>query len=170
MARRLLQDFPKIKFSVSATTREPRDGETDGKDYYFLSKEEFNRQISDGGFLEWEEFYNGTLYGTLRTEVDKLIKSGYFPLLDIEVKGALNVKKIYGAACVSIFIKPPSLEELERRLIHRGTETKQALALRLERAEKEITYADQFDYVVVNDDLDTAYKQVKEIVESFIAY
>ena len=169
LARCLLREFPKVRFSVSATTREPRKGEVSGKDYHFLSGEEFDHQIRNNGFLEWEEFYNGTRYGTLRSEVDKLMKSGYFPLLDIEIKGALNVKNIYGDDCVTIFIQPPSLEELEKRLINRGTEDSESLALRLERAEEEIKYADKFDFVVVNDDLDTAFQQVKEIVETFIA-
>jgi guanylate kinase len=169
IARCLLSDFSKIRFSISATTREPRKGEKPGRDYFFLSKEEFNRRISENGFLEWEEFYNGTRYGTLRSEVDKLMESGYFPLLDIEVKGALNVKKLYGADCVSIFIQPPSLKELKNRLLNRGTETEESLALRLERAREEITYADKFDYVVVNDDLDVAYGEVKKIIESFIS-
>lgn len=169
IARALLRDFPKIKFSISATTRKPREGEISGKDYHFLSKTEFDQRIGQNGFLEWEEFYNGIRYGTLRSEVDKLMKYGYFPLLDIEVKGALNVKDIYGSDCVSIFIQPPSLDELKRRLVKRGTETEQSLSLRLERAEEEIQYADTFDYVVVNDDLDVAYKQVKKIIKSFIA-
>lgn len=169
IARCLLHDFERVKFSVSATTRNPRDGETPGKDYHFLSEEEFSRKINSNGFLEWEKFYNGTRYGTLRSEVDKLIESGYFPLLDIEVKGALNVKEMYGADCVSIFIQPPSLKELRNRLIRRGSETEESLTLRLERAKEEITYADKFDYVVINDDLDVAYRQVKEIVESFTA-
>lgn len=169
IARCLLREFPEIRLSTSATTRKPRRGEIAGRDYHFLSEEEFDSHVTNNNFLEWEEFYNGTRYGTLRSEVDKLMEYGYFPLLDIEVKGALNVKKMYGADCVSIFIQPPSLEELENRLISRGTETKESLALRLERASEEIKYAAKFDHVVINDDLDIAYSQVKVIVESFIA-
>jgi len=168
IARKLLDDYSKIRFSVSATTRPPRESEENGKDYYFLSREEFNRKIEEHEFLEWEEFYNGSRYGTLRSEVDKLIESGYFPLLDIEVKGALNVKRQYGAKSVAIFIRPPSLEELKKRLVKRGSENNASLETRLERAEKELTYANKFDFVVINDDLDTAYKQVTTIVESFI--
>ena len=168
IARKLLDDYSRIRFSVSATTRPPREGEENGKDYYFLSREEFNRKIEEHEFLEWEEFYNGSRYGTLRSEVDKLIESGYFPLLDIEVKGALNVKRQYGAKSVAIFIRPPSLEELKKRLVKRGSENNASLETRLERAEKELTYANKFDFVVINDDLDTAYKQVTTIVESFI--
>lgn len=168
IARKLLDDFSKVRFSVSATTRPPREGEVDGKDYHFLTKAEFNRKIEENEFLEWEEFYNGSRYGTLRSEVDKLIESGYLPLLDIEVKGALNVKRQYGAGSVAIFIRPPSVEELKRRLINRGSEDNASLETRLERAEKELRYANEFDFVVINDELDTAYKQVTTIVESFI--
>lgn len=168
IAHKLLDDYSKVRFSVSATTRPPRDGEVDGKDYYFLSKEEFNEKIEKHEFLEWEEFYNGSRYGTLQSEVDKLIESGYFPLLDIEVKGALNVKRQYGAKSVAIFIRPPSLEELKRRLVKRGSEDNASLETRLKRAEKELTYANKFDFVVINDELETAYKQVTTIVESFI--
>lgn len=168
IARRLLQDFLKIKFSVSATTRKPRADEKHGEDYFFLSPEVFENKIAANEFLEWEEFYNGNRYGTLRSEVDKLMESGYFPLLDIEVKGALNVKQIYGARSVSIFIQPPSIEELKKRLINRGTEDDASLQTRLERAEHELTFANRFDYVVVNDDLEVAYKQVTTIIKTFI--
>lgn len=168
IAHRLLNEYPKIKFSVSATTRQPREGEKHGEDYYFLSRDTFEAKIEDGAFLEWEEFYNGSRYGTLRSEVDKLIESGYFPLLDIEVKGALNVKQQYGSRSVAIFIQPPSMQELKRRLVKRGTEDKVSLQTRLERAEDELTYADNFDYVVINDDLETAYNEVASIINTFI--
>lgn len=168
IAHRLLNEYPKIKFSVSATTRQPREGEKHGEDYYFLSRDTFEAKIEDGAFLEWEEFYNGSRYGTLRSEVDKLIESGYFPLLDIEVKGALNVKQQYGSRSVAIFIQPPSMQELKRRLVKRGTEDKVSLQTRLERAEEELTYADNFDYVVINDDLETAYNEVASIINTFI--
>ncbi|MDZ7715814.1 MAG: guanylate kinase [Balneolaceae bacterium] len=168
IAKFLLKRFPEVRFSVSATTRKPREGEEDGKDYFFISRKEFDEKIEKNEFLEWEEFYGEYRYGTLRSEVDKLIESGYFPLLDIEVKGALNVKGMYGSDCVSIFIQPPSLEELKKRLTNRGTENDESLATRLERAEKEITYAKQFDFVVTNNDLETACKQVETIVGSFI--
>ncbi|MDX1671893.1 MAG: guanylate kinase [Balneolaceae bacterium] len=168
IANRLLEDFDKIKFSVSATTRDRRPGEVDGKHYHFLSEEEFQEKIEENDFLEWEEFYNDIRYGTLRSEVDKLLNSGYFPLLDIEVKGALNIKNIYKDDCVTIFIQPPSLEELKKRLLKRGSESDESLQLRLDRARHELTYADRFDYVVINDELETAYRQVKDIIESFI--
>ena len=168
IAKFLLNEFPEVRFSVSATTRKSRKGEEHGKDYFFISREDFDKKIEQQEFLEWEEFYGETRYGTLRSEVDKLMESGYFPLLDIEVKGALNVKQMYGSDCVSIFIQPPSLEELKKRLTGRGTENDDSLTTRLARAEKEITYANKFDFVVTNDDLETACKQVKTIVSSFI--
>jgi guanylate kinase len=168
LARRLFKDFEDLKFSVSATTRLSRKGEQDGKHYYFLSDADFDQKIQNDAFLEWEEFYGGKKYGTLRSEVDKKLNSGYFVLLDIEVKGAVNVKQIYGNECLSLFIQPPSIDILKQRLIDRGTEDDETLSLRLERAKEELTYADQFDQVIINDDLDTAYAQVKEAVLKFM--
>lgn len=167
LARRLLKNYPEIKFSTSATTRVPRKGEIDGKDYYFLSEEEFDQKVKNDEFLEWE-YYSGNRYGTLLSEVDKLVESGYFPLLDIEVKGALNVLEIYGSEAVSIFVEPPSMEVLRQRLRKRGSETADMLKKRLERAELEIAHARHFDYTIVNDDLDTAYAKIQAIIEPFI--
>lgn len=167
LARRLLADYSKIRFSISATTRPPREGENHGESYYFLSEEDFNQKVTDHQFLEWEP-YGGNRYGTLRSEVDKLVESGYFPLLDIEVKGALNVLELYGSEALSIFIKPPSMEVLKTRLQYRGSETHSTLQKRLERAEEELSYAHQFDHAVVNDDLDTAYEEIQAIIEPFI--
>ncbi|MGM0545268.1 MAG: guanylate kinase [Bacteroidota bacterium] len=167
IAQRLLKEYPKIRFSVSATTRSPRKDEKDGQDYYFLSDEEFDKRIDNEEFLEWEH-YSGNRYGTLRSEVDKLVESGYFPLLDIEVKGALNVQKLYNSDAISIFVEPPSMKELKKRLSNRGSETEHSLQKRLERAEVEMKYADRFDYSVVNDDLEEAYAEVKNIIEPFI--
>jgi guanylate kinase len=168
LARRLFKDFDELKFSVSATTRPPREGEIHGKHYYFLSDADFDQKIKAGNFLEWEEFYGGKKYGTLRSEVDKKLNSGYFVVLDIEVKGAVNIKTIYGDENLSLFIQPPSIDVLKQRLLDRGTEDNETLALRLERAKKELTYADQFDRVIINDDLDSAYSQVKEAVIKFM--
>lgn len=167
IAQRLLKEFPRIKFSISGTTRPPRDGEVNGEDYYFLSDEEFDQKIENEEFLEWE-YYSGNRYGTLRSEVDKLVESGYFPLLDIEVKGALNVERLYSSDAISIFIEPPSMEELKNRLSKRGSETEESLQQRLKRAEMEMKYADRFDYSVVNDDLEEAYTEVKNIIKPFI--
>ncbi|RNC85844.1 MAG: guanylate kinase [Balneola sp.] len=168
IAKRLFNDFDRLKFSVSATTRPPREGEKDGVHYHYLSPEKFQDRIEAGDFLEWEEFYGGKRYGTLQSEVDKKLESGYFILLDIEVKGALNVKKLYGDEALSLFIEPPSIEILKQRLKARGTETKETLKLRLDRANKELTYAHHFDRVIINDHLDTAYNEVKQAVSEFM--
>ena len=168
LAKRLFKDFEDLKFSVSATTRPSREGEENGKHYHFLSDEEFQARIDENDFLEWEEFYGGKRYGTLQSEVDKSLKLGYFVLLDIEVKGAVNINKIYGDECLSIFVQPPSLEVLKQRLMARGTENEETLALRLERAKEELTYAGRFDRVIINDDLETAYSQIKQAVLEFM--
>ncbi len=164
----LLRDFDKLRFSVSATTRPPRKTETHGKDYHFLSYEEFQDSIDRGDFIEWEEFYGGKRYGTLKSEVDKQLDLGYFILLDIEVKGAMSVKELYSENCLSVFIKPPSMEVLEQRLRDRKTEDSDSLQLRLERAQKEITFADQFDLVIVNDELERAYSELRKAVSDFM--
>ncbi len=168
IARRLFKDFDELKFSVSATTRPPRKDEVHEKHYYFLSEDDFNQKIEEEAFLEWEEFYGGKKYGTLRSEVDKKLNLGYFVLLDIEVKGAVNIKQIYGNESLGLFIQPPSIEVLKQRLIDRGTEDETTLALRLERAKEELSYADKFDQIIINDDLDTAYAEVKEAVTTFM--
>lgn len=168
LAKMLFEDFEQLKFSVSATTRSPREKEEHGIHYLFLSKDEFQQKINEKDFLEWEEFYNGTRYGTLRSEVDKKLKTGYFILLDIDVKGAVNVKQLYGNNCLSLFIQPPSIAVLKQRLEARNTENEESLLLRLERANEELEYADQFDHVIINDELETAYAQVKEVVSKFM--
>lgn len=168
LARKLFKDFKNLKFSVSATTRSPRDGEKDGIHYHFLTQKEFQSRIDENDFLEWEEFYGGNRYGTLRSEVDKSLNLGYFILLDIEVKGAVNISNIYGDECLSIFVQPPSLDVLKQRLVDRGTENDETLALRIERAKEELTYADRFDRIIINDDLETAYSQIKQAVLDFM--
>lgn len=168
MTKRLLRDFSLLKFSVSATTRPPRIGEENGVHYHFLSVDEFRKKIDANAFLEWEEFYNGTLYGTLRESVEYELKKGYFILLDVDVLGALNVKKIYGDEALTLFISPPSIDTLKNRLIARGTEDDDSLRVRLSRAVEEIDFASRFDEVVINDDLETAYKKIKQIVKTFI--
>lgn len=168
MAKRLLNDFENLKFSVSATTRPPREGEKSGIHYWFITKEDFIRKINSNQFLEWEEFYNGTLYGTLRESVENDLKKGYFVLLDIEVLGALNIQKMYGDEVLTIFLAPPSMDVLKERLEKRGTESDETLSTRIERARREMTYADQFDTVVINDQLDDAYEQVHKLVNNFM--
>lgn len=169
MAKKLLSEFSIIKFSVSATTRPPRKGEVDGKDYHFLSKGEFKKRVEKNQFLEWEEFYNGTMYGTLKADVESELDKGYFVMLDVDVLGALNVKQQFDEKALSIFIKPPTLDILEQRLRNRGTETEKTLSVRLQRAEKEIQYADRFDHVVINDKIETAYLEIKDAVQQFIS-
>lgn len=168
MTKRLLQDFPIIRFSVSATTRKPREGETDGVSYHFLSEEAFMERVQAGRFLEWEEVYNGSKYGTLREDVEHQLEKGYFVLLDVDVLGALNVCETLGEDALAVFLMPPSLQVLEERLVRRGTETETSLKQRLSRAEKEISLADKFDYVVLNDNLEEAYNEMKSIVSKFI--
>ncbi len=168
IARKLVAEFNHIRFSVSATTRPPRSYERDGVDYYFLTPDEFQHKIDVGEFLEWEEVFNNYRYGTLRSVIEKQIKDGYFPLLDVEVNGALNIKEQFGDRCISFFIQPPSLEILRDRLTSRGTETEQSIAYRLNRAEKELKLADRFDHVIVNDDLDRAYEEIKSILTPFV--
>lgn len=163
-----MEDFPIIRFSISATTRRPRKGEIDGKDYFFISRNEFIDKVNQNEFLEYEEFYNGTMYGTLKSVVENQLKKGYFVLLDIEVKGAINIKSQFDRDCLSVFVKPPSVQELSKRLSARGTETKESLRLRLERAEMEMEFESNFDAVVVNDNLEQAYQDLKIIIEPYI--
>lgn len=168
LAKRLMRDYPDLVFSVSATTRPPRPHEVPGKDYYFLSREEFEQKIQEGGFLEWEEFYSGYRYGTLRGAVEEQLEQGNSVLFDVEVKGAMNIKSIYGEGCLSIFIKPPSLKALEHRLRNRGTENEQTLQMRMQRARMELEYENKFDCVIVNNDLETAYKELRQHVDCFM--
>lgn len=168
LARKLMNEFPNIRFSVSATTRPPRINEIHGKDYFFLSPEEFQAAINNHDFLEWEEFYGGMRYGSLISEVEKELNNGYFVLFDIEVKGALNVKAQYGSKALAVFIRPPSDSVLLERLRSRGTESNATLQMRLERARMELGYADRFDHVIINDDLDRCYVELRDIVSSFI--
>jgi guanylate kinase len=168
MAEKLLDDFETIRFSVSATTRSPRKGEVHGKDYYFLTGQEFQDKIDSGEFLEWEEFYNGSRYGTLKSDVDRMRNNGFTVLLDIEVLGAMNIKKIYGSESLAVFLKTPSIEVLRERLIARGTETDESLQTRLNRAAEELRYEDKFDLTIINDDLETAYAELKQAVSEFI--
>lgn len=158
-----------MQFSVSATNRKPREGEKHGVNYYFLSDEEFRRAIDAGEFVEYEEVYPGRYYGTLRSEIDRIVDAGHNVVLDIDVKGGVNIKRMYGDEAVSVFIQPPSVEALRQRLIGRGTETPEAIAQRVDRAEFEISYAPQFDHAVVNDDLDKAIGEVSDILKDFTA-
>lgn len=151
-------------FSVSATNRPAREGEKDGKDYYFLSTEEMKRRIEKGDFLEWEQVYEGRYYGTPKSEPDRIAAEGKIAVFDVDVKGGINIKKILKDDAYAIFIMPPSVEELRKRLQGRNTETEEDLEKRLARAEMEIGLSSEFDKVVLNDDLDTAVSQVEEAI------
>ncbi len=164
----LLKRFPQLEFSISATSRAPRGSEVNGKEYYFLSNEEFKNKVAAGEFVEWEEVYAGTCYGTLRSELKRIWDKGHVIVFDVDVKGGVNLKKIFGDDALSIFIMPPSVEELRRRLEKRGTDTPETIAKRVAKAEEEITYAPLFDKIVVNDSLETAIADATRITESFI--
>lgn len=158
----------RLGFSISATSRDPRGTEKNGCEYYFLTPDEFMAKVKNNEFVEWEEVYKGTCYGTLVEEVERVTSSGRNLIMDIDVKGAVTVKKRYGSKAISIFILPPSLTELERRLRARSTDSEESIAKRLSKAEFEMGYADQFDRNVVNDDLDTAVEKVESIIREFI--
>lgn len=157
-----------LGFSVSATSRAPRGEEQHGREYYFLTETEFRQKVARGEFVEWEEVYSGTCYGTLASEIERLTSKGMNVIMDIDVKGALNVKKRYGAEALSIFILPPSLEELERRLRCRSTDSEESIAKRLSKAEFEMGFAGEFDRRVVNDNLDLASAEVESEIRKFI--
>lgn len=157
-----------MQFSVSATNRQPREGEANGINYHFLSDEDFHKAINEDAFVEYEEVYPGRFYGTLKSEISRICSSGHNVILDIDVKGGMNVKSLYGKEAISIFIMPPSIEELRRRLEGRGTDSAEVIEQRVGKAEFEISFADKYDYRVVNDDLGTAIVQTKNIIKQFI--
>lgn len=158
-----------LEFSVSATNRAPRTGETDGVSYHFMSTEDFRDAVAAGRFIEWEEVYPGRYYGTLRSEIDNKIAAGRDVVLDIDVKGALNVKRIYGDKAVTIFILPPDVEELRRRLVGRATDSPEVIEQRVAKADYELGFAPQFDFRVVNEDLDEAVDEARRIITQHIA-
>lgn len=157
------------RFSISATSRKPRGSEQDGVEYYFLSEEDFRRRISEGDFLEYEEVYPGCFYGTLRSEVDRTLARGENVILDIDVQGGLNVKKIYGDRALTLFIQPPSIERLRERLERRGTDAPEVIERRLAKAETELSFAPNYDAVVVNDDLEEACRDAACVIEDFLS-
>ncbi len=169
IVRKLLERMPQLEFSISATSRAPRGTERNGVDYYFLSAEEFRKAVEEGRFVEWEEVYAGTCYGTLRSELERIWSKGHTILFDVDVMGGINLKRIFGRDACSIFIMPPSIEELERRLQQRGTDAPEVIARRVAKAGFELTKAPEFDHTVVNDRLDTAVAEVETIVRNFLA-
>ena len=168
LVKHCLQKFPQLQFSVSATTRALRGEEIHGKDYFFLSVEEFKKLISEDAFVEFEEVYTDKFYGTLKSEVERTWSEGKVVIFDVDVVGGVNLKKIFGEKALSIFIAPPSIDELERRLISRATDDLETIKTRVAKAKEEMTYAEEFDQIIINDDLETAQKEIERIVRNFI--
>ena len=165
----LLTQHLNLAFSISATSRAPRGSERDGVEYYFLTPDEFRRRIAAGDFLEYEEVYADKFYGTLKSEVERLTTAGKNVLFDVDVVGGLNIKRFYGERALSVFIQPPSLAELRRRLEHRATDTPEVIESRLAKAEYELSFAPKFDRIVVNDELERACQEVLSVVRNFLA-
>jgi guanylate kinase len=168
IVKHLLSKYPdKLAFSISASTRDPRSNEVDGKDYYFISKEAFLHKIAHKEFVEFEEVYSGTFYGTLRSEIDRIWASGKIVIFDIDVIGGLHLKKKFGKQALAIFVQPPSLDVLIHRLRSRGTDTEEKLMERIAKADKELKYSSEFDIILENDHLSDACIQAEKLVESF---
>ena len=169
ITRHLLKTFPdKLSFSISAATRQRREYEKEGVDYYFMSVDDFKEKIQHNEFVEWEMVYEGKYYGTLASEINRIWKEEKVPLLDIDVQGAVHVQQEHREQTLSIFIEPPSVDELKKRLSGRGTETPESLSTRINKATYELSFKDHFDKVIVNDDLEKARKEAEEIVRLFI--
>ena len=165
----ILSLHPEMEFSVSATSRPPRGSEKNGVEYWFLEAEEFRRRIAEDAFVEYEQVYADRYYGTLKSEVRRIWDAGHVIIFDVDVKGGVNLKKYFGDAALSVFIKAPSVEVLRQRLIGRGTDSAEAIAERVAKAEEEMTYEDMFDYVLVNDDLAEAYADAEKVVDDFLS-
>lgn len=160
---------PEIEFSVSATSRPPRGQEQDGVEYYFLPVERFRELIEEEAFVEYEQVYEGRYYGTLKSEVRRIWDKGHVIVFDVDVKGGVSLKKYFGDQALSVFIQAPSIEELHRRLVARKTDTPEAIAERVAKAAEEMTWAPQFDRILINDDLATAFAEAEEMVDTFLA-
>jgi guanylate kinase len=169
MVKHLLSLGLNFGFSISATTRKPRGTEQNGKDYYFISIEEFKDKIQRGEFIEWEEVYSGCFYGTLKSEVDRICKNGQNILFDVDVIGGSNIKKYYGEKALAVFIQPPSIKELENRLFARSTDCDEVIRQRIAKAEHELSYASLFDVIIINDKLDAALREAEEKVRTFLS-
>ncbi len=168
IVKSLLDSGLNLSFSVSATTREPRESEKDGTDYFFLSVPEFRKKIENGEFVEWEEVYKDLLYGTLKSEMERIWSSGCHVLFDVDVNGGINLKKAFGNRSIALFIMPPSIEDLEKRLRLRNSETRGKIEMRIQKASEEISHSDQFDSIIVNKNLDQAKEETLEMVSSFL--
>ena len=168
IVQHLISLHPEMEFSVSATSREPRGSERDGVEYHFLSNARFEELIAQDAFIEWEQVYRSYYYGTLKSEVQKIWDKGHVAIFDVDVKGGVNLKKYFGGKALSIFIKAPSIQELRRRLIGRGTDSAEAIEERVAKAAEELTYEDKFDAVVVNDELEKAFSDAENLVDGFL--
>lgn len=169
ITRFLLERHPELAFSISAATRLPRGAEKNGVDYYFMTAEEFREHIRKNDFMEWEMVYEGKYYGTLKSEMERIWSNRQVPMLDIDVKGAIHVQQQYPNNTLSLFIEPPSVEELKRRLQSRGTETEESLQTRVNKASYEISFKHHFDHIIINDNLDRACHEAERLITSFLA-
>jgi guanylate kinase len=169
IVHRLLERIPELSFSISACTRDKRGRtEANGKDYYFISVQEFQEKIRHDEFVEWEEVYEGAFYGTLKSEIERIWEGGHHAVLDVDVKGGLSIKEFYKDRALAVFVKPPSLEVLEQRLRHRATDSASSISSRLYKANFELTFEDRFDITIVNDDLDRAIDEAEKLIRKFI--
>jgi len=168
IVKKLLEKIPELHFSVSACSRPKRVNETEGVDYYFISVAEFRDKIRNNEFLEWQEVYNGCLYGTLKSEVDRIRNLDKYIIFDVDVEGGINIKKLFMDNALSIFIKPPSMEVLEERLRKRSTDSEGSIKMRIQKAIKEMEYAGNFDKVIINDDISRAAAEAISLTEAFI--
>jgi len=166
--RRIMEYFDCFEFSISATSRQPRAGEQHGVDYYFLTPAEFEQRVKQGHFLEWEEVYAGTCYGTLKSEIDRICSTGKVVIFDVDVNGGINLKHYFGDDALAIFVMPPSIEALEQRLRGRGTESEESIQKRLGRSAKELDEAPRFDLTIINDNLDQAVSETRAAIEKFL--
>lgn len=164
----ILKLHPEMEFSVSATSRAPRGQERNGIEYHFFTADEFRKMIAEDKFVEYEEVYAGSFYGTLKSEVQRIWDKGHVIIFDVDVKGGVNLKKYFGDKALSVFIQAPSVKELRKRLVARGTDSAEAIAKRVAKASEEMTYADKFDYILVNDDLQKAYAEAEKVVDDFL--
>lgn len=168
LVKHALEVFGQLQFSISCTTRAPRGSEIHAVDYHFLTPEEFRQKIAEDAFVEFEEVYTDKYYGTLKSEVEKIWSQGKVVIFDVDVKGGISLKKYFGSQALSIFIEPPSIEELERRLISRGTDDAETIVVRVAKAEEEMSYAGEFDKIVINSDLNEAKKEIESLIQHFI--
>jgi len=166
--KHIMERFPQLSFAISATSREPRGSEVNGVEYHFLSVSDFQKKIDEGGFVEWEEVYQNRFYGTLKSELEKIWNEGKTVVIDADFKGALNIKRIYGKSVLSVFVRPPSLKVLEKRLRDRGTDSEEEITKRIARAGEELSYEDKFDVLLINDQREVAFEEIDKIVTDFL--